>query len=382
MIFVNQSLGYLSRDTILPFLDNNEEVLVIAGSDFDLELDNQKIRVIKCCNYNRKNSITKLLSWITFFFQTIYYINRFSKYHKEVFLVSNPPLLFFIPLLFKRQSYYLLIYDLYPDVFRIYLNSRSYKLFSFWERLNKRVFAQAKLVFTIGQNMKNAITAYVSEDKISVVYNWANQQTIPLVQNDDELMFSKLKNKFIITYSGNMGATHDFTILCKFIHLFQTLDSKVCFVFAGAGDKLQTIQKFVEDKKLSNVYFYSKLPYATFKYLLRLSNMGVVTLDEAMEHFSVPSKTATYLYEGLPILNFSSKNSEVYTIVESYKIGINVIPNDLDSTYNEIKNLITNVNLYNHFRENALLISNNIFSSFNSKKYYELISESRQKYNI
>ena len=52
MIFVNQSLGYLSRDTILPFLDNNEEVLVIAGSDFDLELDNQKIRVIKCCNYN------------------------------------------------------------------------------------------------------------------------------------------------------------------------------------------------------------------------------------------------------------------------------------------------------------------------------------------
>jgi glycosyltransferase involved in cell wall biosynthesis len=378
VIFVNQSLGYLSTDTIRHFLDNNEDVLVIAGSDLDLDLDSKKLRIIKCCKYNRKNTFSRLFSWITFSFQTIYYINKFSKYHKEVFLVSNPPLLFFIPLLFKRQSYYLLIYDLYPDIFKINLNSRAYKLFSFWERLNKKVFAQAKLVFTIGQNMKTAVSTYVSEDKISVVYNWANQQTVSVVEKDDEVIFSELKNKFIITYSGNMGATHNFYIICEFIELFQKFDSNVCFVFAGSGEKLKVIQNFVEDKKLSNVYFYSKLPFATFTSLLRLSNMGVVTLDEAIEYYSVPSKTATYLNEGLPILNFSSKNSEVHAIVENYKIGVNVIPNDLDSTCKEITKLIANVKLYTNFRENAFLFSKNMFSSFNSKKYYELIVASRQ----
>ena len=378
MIFVNQSFGYLSKDTISHFLDNNEEVLVIAGSDLDLDLNFKKLRIIKCCKYNRKNIITRLISWMSFFFQTIYYINKFSKHHEEVFLVSNPPLLFFIPLLFKKKSYYLLVYDLYPDVFKIKLNPKSYKLFSFWERINSKVFSQAKLVFTIGQNMKNAVSIYVNDGKISVVYNWANQQPFPKVLNNNEAMFSKLRNKFIITYSGNMGATHDFSTLCKFIQLSQTSDSNVCFVFAGSGEKLQTIQKFVKDNKLSNVYFYSKLPYVKFMLLLSISNMGVVTLDKTMEHYSVPSKTATYLNEGLPILNFSSQNSEVYTIVENYKIGINVIPNDLDTAYKEIEKLITNVNLYNRFRENAFLISNNLFSSFNSKQYYDDISASRQ----
>jgi hypothetical protein len=156
----------------------------------------------------------------------------------------------------------------------------------------------------------------------------------------------------------------------EFIELFQKFDSNVCFVFAGSGEKLKVIQNFVEDKKLSNVYFYSKLPFATFTSLLRLSNMGVVTLDEAIEYYSVPSKTATYLNEGLPILNFSSKNSELHAIVENYKIGVNVIPNDLDSTCKEITKLIANVKLYTNFRENAFLFSKNMFSSFNSKKYY------------
>jgi hypothetical protein len=106
--------------------------------------------------------------------------------------------------------------------------------------------------------------------------------------------------------------------------------------------------------------------------------MGVVTLDKTMEHYSVPSKTASYLNEGVPILNFSSQNSEVYSIVENYKIGINVLPNELDTTYKEIEKLITNVNLYNRFRENSFLISNNLFSSFNAKKYYETVLASRE----
>jgi glycosyltransferase involved in cell wall biosynthesis len=267
---------------------------------------------------------------------------------------------------------------LYPDVFKIKLNPSLYKLFSFWEHINRTVFAQAKLVFTIGQNMKNAVSTYVNHNQIKVVYNWANQQSFPILQIDDEVIFSKLRNKFIITYSGNMGATHDFSILCKFIQMLQTLDSSICFVFAGSGEKLLAIQKFVKDNKLSNVYFYSKLPYTKFMLLLRISNMGVVTLDKSMEHYSVPSKTATYLNEGLPILNFSSQNSEVYSIVENYKIGINVLPNDLDKAYKEIEKLITNVNLYNRIRENSLLISTNLFSSYNSKQYYEDISVSRQ----
>ena len=378
MIFVNQSLGYLSKDTIANFLDNNEEVLVIAGSDLDLDLKFKKLRIIKCYKYNRKNIFTRFISWTVFFFQTVYYVNKYSKHHKEVFLVSNPPLLFFIPLLFKKKAYYLLVYDLYPDVFKIKLNPGFYKLFSFWEHINRKVFAQAKVVFTIGQNMKNAVSSYVIDDKISVVYNWANQQTFPKLQIDDDVMFSKLKNKFIITYSGNMGATHDFSTLCKFIQLLQRLDSNVCFVFAGSGEKLQAIQTFVKANMLSNVYFYSKLPYAKFMLLLRISNMGVVTLDKTMEHYSVPSKTASYLNEGVPILNFSSQNSEVYSIVENYKIGINVLPNELDTTYKEIEKLITNVNLYNRFRENSFLISNNLFSSFNAKKYYETVLASRE----
>jgi hypothetical protein len=377
MIFVNQSLGYLSSDTIFHFINNNEEVLVIAGSDIDFPLVSDKLKIIKCCKYNTKNSFTRILSWTCFFIQTIFYIKKNSKQHNNIFFVSNPPLLFFIPLFFKKHDYFLLIYDLYPDVFKIKLNSSTYKLFSFWENINKKVFDRATLIFTIGQNMRLAVSKYVNYNKIFVIYNWANEKLVPCMQHDVNLFFPELKDKFIFTYSGNMGSTHDFSAVCKFVDLFQAYNSSFCFVFVGGGEKLLFIKNFVKDKQISNVFFYSKLPFVTFKILLRISNMGVVTLDKTMERFSFPSKTATYLNEGLPLLNFSSYNSEVFAIVENHKVGVNIDSTNLDKSCREVVQIISDTNLYERLRNNSLSFSTNFLSSNNSRKYFELIEESR-----
>lgn len=379
MIFINQSFGHLSSDTVNQFIENGEEIVVIAGSDVEMIADSKNLRIIKCVSYNRKNTFTRFFSWILFFIQSIFYVTKYRSNHKEIFIVSNPPILFFIPLIFRKKTYFLLVYDLYPDVLKIKFKKNYYKTFKFWEKVNKIVFANAKIVFTIGENMKNSISEYVEKSKIEVIYNWANKNYDSVDLNNERQLFPELKEKILVLYSGNMGATHDFSVVCEYIKMFEEINSKVFFLFVGRGSKLSEIKKFVNEKKLSNVGFVEKLPFSEYVALLKISKFGIVTLDKEMETFSVPSKTFSYLNAGLPVLNFTSMNSEVYTLIAKHNIGFNVNCNQITESCKELNKIIESDEIYMDLKKNSSKVSSILFSSENTGKYLELIKEVRNK---
>ena len=78
MIVVNQSIGELTNDIINDFANNHEEVTVFTGNDTEFLTSVNNVKYFYGTNYNKKNNLTRLLSWF-------YFSIQYLKYHPHAF---------------------------------------------------------------------------------------------------------------------------------------------------------------------------------------------------------------------------------------------------------------------------------------------------------
>jgi hypothetical protein len=181
IVFVNQSSGYLMIDIVNAFRDRYEQRVLFTGflnpRSQPLDAD---VKLEKLVQYNRSSGLKRVWTWTSAFFKALILI--MFKYRKaELFLVSNPPLTIFLPLLLGNR-FSILVYDIYPDalVAQGMLKKKSF-LIKCWERVNRKVMARAEKVFTITHGMKQVLSDYVSEEKIEVVPVWSDSEFIKTV---------------------------------------------------------------------------------------------------------------------------------------------------------------------------------------------------------
>lgn len=376
MIFVNQSIGDLSNDILEDFIKNNESVIVFTGRNIETQLSSDKIKYFFGVSYNKKNFFLRFYSWLLFSLQTLFFLFFHKKQHTDIFLVSNPPLIFFFTPLFKKNNFYLLVYDLYPDILKIRYKRDLFYLIALWSYLNKHIFQSSKIIFTIGESMKNAISNYTKPDKIHIINNWHSIDDS--VKSDKVLYQNYLKkydflcHKTIFVYSGNMGETHDFSGIKSLIKNYNSTRD-ISFLFIGSGAKKSDLEQFKINNHLNNMYLLDRLEISEFNFVMNICHFGIVALDESMANFSVPSKTFSYLAYKLPLLNFSTKTSEVYKLIEKFQVGINFDTNIFLEGKIKIDNLIKNKIAYNELKNNAFSISQDLFSKSNAEIYLKII---------
>jgi colanic acid biosynthesis glycosyl transferase WcaI len=376
MIFVNQSIGDLSNDILEDFIKNNEPVIVFTGRNIETQLCSDNIKYIFGISYNKKSFFLRFYTWLLFSIQTLIFLLINKKQHKDIFLVSNPPFIFFFTPLFKNHNLYLLVYDLYPDILKIKFKSDPFYLIALWTNLNKHIFRCSKIIFTIGESMKIAISKYTEPHKIHIINNWSSlDDTIKL----DKILYQKYLEKYnyllqktIFVYSGNMGETHDFSGIQSLIKNYSSRQD-VCFLFIGSGAKKSNLEYFKINNHIDNMFFLNRLETSEFNFVMNLCHFGIVALDESMANYSVPSKTFSYLGYKLPLLNFSTQTSEVYTLIEKYQVGINFNINNFIDGKIELDNFIENKIAYNELKNKTFYISQNLFSKSNAELYLKII---------
>lgn len=373
MIFVNQSIGDLSNDILEDFIKNNESVIVFTGRNIETQLKSDKIKYFFGVSYNKKSFFLRFYTWLLFSIQTLYFLTLNKKQYKDIFLVSNPPFIFFFTPLFKNHNFYLLVYDLYPDILKIKFKRDPFYLIALWSNLNKHIFRCSKIIFTIGESMKSAISKYTEAHKIHVINNWSSlDDTIKLdkvLYKDYLKKYDFLSHKTIFVYSGNMGETHDFSGIQNLIKYYISRQD-VCFLFIGSGAKKSHLEHFKINHHLDNMYILNRLETSEFNFVMNLCHFGIVALDESMANYSVPSKTFSYLGYKLPLLNFSTKTSEVYKIIEKHQIGVNFNTKRFLEGKAVLDNLIQNKIAYDDLKNNAFNISQDLFSKSNAKLYF------------
>lgn len=371
ILYANQCSGDLTIDIANAYYatGNFDEVCLFAGKVAGaVSVPNKNIKIINTIKYNKKNILLRLFSW-TISFLHLLIVCWFRGKDTELLLVTNPPFNTFIPL-FTRKDYCLVIYDIYPDtvVNQKMISGNSF-IAKFWEKQNRKIFAKAKCVFTLCEDMKKVVMNYVDESKIKVVYNWSHNEHLVPIKKECNIFLKERhwEDKFVVLYSGNMGITHDIDIMVDVANELKD-DENILFLFIGGGGKKEIIIQKIEDYGLKNC---EVLPYQksdVFPYSLASADIGVITTALEQTGLSIPSKLTSYLSVGAVLVCLAKEDSELGRLVNENNLGKCFNRNEIGAIADFIRKIASDGELAATIKKNSRNMSFK-YTPENAKQY-------------
>jgi glycosyltransferase involved in cell wall biosynthesis len=343
LVIVNQAVNYLTIDLANAFARSGvSKVALIAGSiHAQRESLSQEVSVSKIVRWRERPTWKKALSYggaIVGIWWLL--LTRYRGY--DVLFLSSPPMGYLLSL-FVPNRCSMLIWDLYPDTFKITGMRESHPVYRIWSWLNRRAFAKAFRVFTISEVMAEAMSAYVPRVKIIVHPIWSlfpqNERIQPA--ENQFIKLHDLAGKFVIQYSGNIGLTHKVEALIEIAdRLLRNKD--VIFQIIGRGPRLPHIQRLVESRGLGNVQLLPFQSDEMFPHSLSAANLGVVILDEKVSRGSVPSKAFNLMGFGIPSLYICSTDSQLAHYAQQFGHAVCFTEDQLDEVAEFIEDFVAN----------------------------------------
>jgi glycosyltransferase involved in cell wall biosynthesis len=314
------------------------------------------VKVRKIIKYDRSSKPMRLITWITAFFQILFIIK--TKYRKDyLFIVTNPP---FTPLLtlFCRNKFSLLIFDVYPDaLIQTGIVGETSFLIKCWRKANKRVFSRADNIFTLTEGMSALLKNYSGEKKIQIMPIWTNNEFFRPIPKDLNPFISEqnLKDKFVVLYSGNLGATHNIEVFPELA--LRIKKQNVVFLIIGEGDRKKWLYDQVRKLDIRNCLLLPLQSVDLIPYSFASADLAVVSLDSTASGLSLPSKTFNFMSAGLPLLCISGNDSELKRLVTKYDNGKCFLPNQVEEMVSFIEEMSDNRIILEYYRTNSLKAS-------------------------
>ena len=271
------------------------------------------------------------------------------KRDEKVLVVTTPPSMPFLTLVsakLKSARQILLIHDSYPEILyaagKLKEDSFSARIL---ETLSGYLIRNADRLILVGRDMKKRLQAKFEKlPNAFVVPNWAELETVePAPRNDNVLLKElNLEDKLVLLYAGNMGYPNDIDSFLACAERLLETDSRVHFVFLGAGVKKEQLVETVQMKGLVNVTVLDPKPRSEQPIFLNACDVGIVSLVSKMYGVSMPSRTYNILGSGKPILAVCEPGSEIDLVVSEDIVGWSVPPDDPDALYKTIIDISEN----------------------------------------
>lgn len=376
IVVVNQAVNYLTIGFCNAFAEKFQDVNLITGSIHTQgETLQENVSVTYINKWVERPAKKKVLSYAIGCWKIFWLL--LTKYRKhEVFFVSLPPMAYLINLIVPNR-FSMVIWDVYPDVFKITGVKESSLFYRFWAYLNKKSFNKAYRLFTIGDKMADLLEKYVNREKIIIQPIWSIFQQNERLSKDQNPFINthQLQDKFIVQYSGNIGLTHKVEVVVQLAELLKD-NKNILFQIIGRGPRVPVLQKLVEEKKLPNCTF---LPFQTdemFPYSLSATDLGIVILDELTSKGSVPSKSYNLMSYGIPALYIAGKDSELNSYASKYGYAECYTENELEAARDFILDLSNNKTKWENLSANAIKASS-LFRRDNADKFVDFYLQKR-----
>lgn len=354
IVVVNQASNYLTIGLCNAFSDKFSTVDLITGSvHIQGEELRRSINVHRINHWVEKPATKKLISYVKACFKIYWLLMlRYRKY--EVFFVSLPPMAYLLSIILPHRCS-MLIWDVYPDIFKITELKETHPLYRTWASLNKIAFNKAFRLFTIGNRMAGLVEKYTDKDKILITPLWSIFQSNNKVEKQCNpfVREQNLEDKFVIQYSGNIGLTHNVEVMVELAALMKG-HHDVVFQIIGRGPREYHLKALVEERELPNCQF---LPFQSddmFPYSLSAADIGMVILDETTSKGSVPSKSYNLMSYGIPSLYIASEDSELHDYAEKYKHAKCIEEDQLAHAAEFIRKLKDSKKQYEKYSNNAV----------------------------
>lgn len=370
IVIINQASNYLTIGFANAFFKKFEDVTLITGSIRvqGVEL-NPDIKVHFIHRWVESPAHKKLISYFGALWKFFWLVR--TKYRKhEVFFVSVPPMGYLLNLLLPNR-FSMVIWDVYPDTFKITGMKESHPLYRIWARWNKQSFKKAYRLFTIGDKMADLLGQYVVLEKILIQPVWSIFQENSKVSKSQNPFVKEhgLEEKFVVQYSGNIGLTHRVEYLVQLAEKMKH-HSHILFQIIGRGPRKTVLETIVKQKDLPNCQFLPFQSEDMFPYSLSAADLGVVILDEITAKGSVPSKSYNLMSYGLPALYAAGPDSELAAYAQKYKHAACFKEEELDKAEEFILALSHSKELWQEYSKNAEYAATH-FRSSNADKFVD-----------
>lgn len=368
IVFVNQSTGYLTIDIINAFAKEFEVVELLYGEIRvqDIEIDSK----VKKWRIGKKSRVSHARRFIAWFFASIqtFCILLFRYRRHEIFYVSLPPFAYLSSLIL-RNKFSLLMFDVYPDVLKMLNIKETDLIYKIWVSWNKKLFARAHRVYTIGDSLANLMAQYAPREKIHVIPLWTGLADVHPVSKEQNpfVQEHKLQHKFIVQYSGNIGGTHNIEVMIETARLLK--DQKdILFLIIGRGLKVPLVNKLVEAYALNNCMVLPFQPDNMIRYSIAAADISVVLIEDKIADVSIPSKVYNIMAVGSGILSISPVTSEINKLIKRYNIGANFKKDEIQEMADYILQLKNNPAINEQFSANAVAAAKN-YTVANAEHY-------------
>jgi glycosyltransferase involved in cell wall biosynthesis len=142
----------------------------------------------------------------------------------------------------------------------------------------------------------------VRADKVSVIYNWADEASITVEKLADPFP-KKPGIKFRLLFAGNMGRAQALSNLLDAAEIVSNERKDIEFCLLGGGLEVDSLKQQAVDKKLENICFLPQVPMSEVgAYLAHAHCMLVHLRNDPLFEITIPSKTQAYMAAGKPII--------------------------------------------------------------------------------
>ena len=296
----------------------------------------KRFRLIK----EKKNPILRAMRYLIMNFKE-YHIAIKEKDVNLVFSSSTPPTQGLLSALVakklskkykKKIPFIFNLQDIFPDSL---VNAGMTKKGSFIWKIGRWIenytYQSAEKIVVISDGFKNNLLQKgVPEDKIEIVPNWIDLETVIPVERKNNKLIKELGldlNKYIVVYAGNFGAAQGAEIIVEVAKRLQYIDD-IQFVVFGGGQYFESVKKKMIN--LKNVVVNNLLSQDRVSEVYSLGNVALIIGKSGTGNAGMPSKTWSIMACNTQIIASFDKNSDLNNIIKQSGAGVCIEPENIE----------------------------------------------------
>lgn len=228
--------------------------------------------------------------------------------------------------------------DVFPDsLVTAGITGKGSLIWKLGRKIEDKTYQNADRIIVISNDIKrNIMDKGVPEEKIAVIPNWINTDTVQPVPRQDNKLFDDLgltRDGFYVTYAGNLGLAQGVdTILDTADRLRDYPD--VQFVIFGGGNKQEEYKKRIDE--MPNVQLFPLQPAERVPEVYSLGNISIVACKRGAGAGAIPSKTVSIMATATPVLLSFDEGSELWKLIQENDCGYLAPAEDADAMLQQI----------------------------------------------
>lgn len=207
------------------------------------------------------------------------------------------------------------VQDIFPEN-AAYIGSAKGIVYKILSAEQRYAYRHADQIITISEDMKELlIKKGADSQKTEVVYNWSYTDSLYRYEDVYSEKIAKFLSagKFNVVYAGNIGAMQNVDVVVETAKLMQD-EEDVHFHIFGDGMYKERLQH--EAEGLSNISFWPMQPSELAPSIYAMADVNVIPLAPNIYRTALPSKTATCIACGKPIVFCIGRESKLLNILE------------------------------------------------------------------